>query len=186
MIAGAAVLLASAVACGSDAGTGSAQEVGFQKITPSDRIYTLDELLAAGFRKSRQYNVEGLPAAVEVWFGFWGPDPYSRKDYEVRFYASHEDAVEQGLDPADRVTGTDDLMANKDTLTWREGWREWWFRASGIFTGSDVMGKHNVAKYGDFVILGNMIMLCEGEDAQQSLERCEALIDALPESAPES
>ena len=50
---------------------------------------------------------------------------HNRKDYEVRFYASHEDAVEHGSGPADQVTGTDDLMAIKDTLTWREGWKEW-------------------------------------------------------------
>ena len=50
-------------------------------------------------------------------------------------------------------------------------------------TFSDVMGKHNAAKYGDFAIFGNMVILCEGEDSSQSLERCEALLDALHESA---
>jgi len=185
MVAGAAVILASALACGSDGDVGSGKEAGFQKVAPSDRIYTFDDFLAFGFRKSKQYDVEGLPAAVEARFGFWGPDPYSRKDYELRFYASHEDAVEHGFDPADQITGTDDIMANKDTLTWREGWQEWWFRASGIMTFGDVMGKHNVAKYGDFVIFGNMVILCEGDDSGQSLERCELLLDALDESIAE-
>ena len=174
------VVIAVAVGCGSEGG--GAEPEGFQKVAPSDRTYAFDDLLAMGFRKSKQYDVEGLPAAVEVWYGFWGPDPYSRKDYELRFYASHEDAVEHGSTPADQVTGTDDIMANKDTLAWREGWREWWFRASGILTMSDVMGKHNVAKYGDFVILGNMVVLCEGDDSKQSLDRCELLLDALAES----
>jgi len=47
------------------------------------------------------------------------------------------------------------------------------------------MGKHNVAKYGDFVIFGNMVILCEGDDSGQSLERCELLLDALDESIAE-
>ncbi|MBM3957140.1 MAG: hypothetical protein FJ313_03720 [Gemmatimonadetes bacterium] len=183
VVAGLAAVLMLALACGSEAGGSLAgAEAGFQKVAPSARTYTIDDLLAFGFRTSKEYNVEGLPGAVEAWYGFWGPDPYSRKDYEVRFYASHEDAVNVGFEPADQVTGTEDLMANKDTLEWRGGWKEWWFRASGIMTFSDVMGKHNVAKYGDFVILGNMVVLCEGEDSGQSLERCRALIDALRES----
>ena len=181
MITVTAAVVAFAAGCGSDAETGSGGEVGFQKVASSDRTYTFDDFLAFGFRKSKEYDVEGLPGAVEARYGFWGPDPYSRKDYELRFYASHEDAVEQGFEPADQVTGTDDIMANKDTLTWREGWREWWFRASGIMTFSDVMGKHNVAKYADFIILGNVVILCEGEDSAQSLERCEMLVDALHE-----
>ena len=185
VVAAAALVLVAAAACGSDTGAGSAEDVGFRKVAPSERIYTFDDFLAFGFRKSKQYDVEGLPAAVEARYGFWGPDPYSRKDYELRFYASHEDAVEYGAGPADQITGTDDIMANKDTLTWREGWQEWWFRASGIMTFGDVMGKHNVAKYGDFVIYGNVVILCEGDDSGQSLERCELLLDALHQSLEE-
>ena len=185
LVAAAAFVLVAAVACGSDAGAGSGEAAAFQKIAPSERTYTFDDFLAFGFRKSKQYDVEGLPAAVEARYGFWGPTPYSRKDYELRFYASHEDAVEYGAGPADQITGTDDIMANKDTLTWREGWQEWWFRASGIMTFGDVMGKHNVAKYGDFVIYGNVVILCEGDDSGQSLERCEALVTALHKSLGE-
>ncbi len=179
LVAGVAVVLAFAVGCGSDTGIGSGEGAGSRNVIPSDRIYTIDDLLAVGFRNSKQYDVEGLPAALDARFGFWGRDPYKRMDYEVRFYASHEDAVEFGSDPADQITGTDDLVANSDTLVWREGWKEWWFRAAAIMTFSDVMSKHNVAKYNDFVILGNMVMLCEGQDAGQSLERCEDFMDAI-------
>ena len=183
MLIGAVVVLAFSAACGS--GTDTSEDAGFQKIDPSDRTYTFDDVLATGFRKSKQYDVEGLPGAMEARFGFWGLDPYNRKDCEIRFYATHEDAVELGTEPADQITGTDDIMANKDTLEWREGWKEWWFRASGIMTFSDVMGKHNAAKYGDFAILGNMVMLCEGEDSAQSLERCELFVKAIRDAAAE-
>ena len=178
MVAGLAVVLAFAGGCGSDTGLTS----GEGNVIPSDRIYTIDDLLVVGFRNSKQYDVEGLPAAIDARFGFWGRDPYKRMDYEVRFYASHGDAVEYGSDPADQITGTDDLVANSDTLIWREGWKEWWFRAAAIMTFSDVMSKHNVAKYSEFVILGNMVMLCEGQDVAQSLERCQELMDAIHEA----
>ena len=172
----AALLLLAA--CGSEGGTGGKSDEGFQKIAPSDRSYAIDDLVSAGFRKSGQYDVEGLPNATEVWYGFWGPDPYSRKDYEARFYASHEDAVEYGADLADEVTGTDTLRANKDKLTWEGGKREWWIRTSviGIIGGA---GAGNVARYADFAVFGNIVMLCEGQDSSQSLERCEGLINAL-------
>ena len=38
-------------------------------------------------------------------------------------------------------------------------------------------------KYGDYVILGNVWMLCEGADSGQGLERCEALVDPLTAAA---
>jgi len=184
MAAGALVVPLLLIACGSDGETSSKVEEGFRKVAPSDRTYTFDDLLAFGFRKSKQYDVEGLPKATGAWHGFWGPDPYSRKDYEVRFYASHEDAVEYGTALADQVTGSDTLRANKDSLTWEAGKKEWWIRTSviGIIGGA---GAQNTARYGDFAIFGNMIVLCEGQDSSVSLEVCEGLVNALRESTAE-
>ena len=34
-------------------------------------------------------------------------------------------------------------------------------------------------KYGDFVVVGNMVMLCEGANSEEALERCEPLVDLL-------
>ena len=60
-----------------------------------DRIFTLDDLIAAGWRKSKQLDAEALPATAEVWYGF-----YNQKDIEVRVYASHKDVLERGVGPA--------------------------------------------------------------------------------------
>jgi len=181
--AGALAILLLAAACGSDEGAEGGRE-GFQKIDPSDRTYTFDDLLAAGFRKSSQYDIEGLPGATGTWYGFWGPDPYNRKEYEVRFYASHQDAVDLGAALADEVTGTDTLRANKDSLTWEGGKREWWIRTAviGIQGGA---GAQNTARYADFAIFGNIVMLCEGQDSSVSLEVCEGLVNQLRASAGE-
>jgi hypothetical protein len=61
----------------------------------TDRTYTLDDLVAAGWRKSKQYTTENVPGATEVWYGF-----YSRKDIEVRVYESAAAAASLGVGPA--------------------------------------------------------------------------------------
>ncbi|MBM3957847.1 MAG: hypothetical protein FJ313_07335 [Gemmatimonadetes bacterium] len=69
------VLLLAAACGGEDARTGR----GFQKIAPSESVYTIADFEAAGFKKLKQYDVAELPAGVGAWMGYWGPDPYSRR-----------------------------------------------------------------------------------------------------------
>jgi len=168
-------LVPLAIGCGGGSEAGKEE---FQKVADVDTVYTIDDLLEIGFRTSKHYDVEGLPGGLDAWHGFWGPDPYSRNDYEVRFYASHADAVELGTALADQVTSSDRLRANKDNLTWEAGKKEWWIRTSviGIVGGA---GAQNTARYGDFAIYGNMVMLCEGQDSSVSLEHCEGLVNEV-------
>ena len=166
--------LLAVAACGG--GSEATDEPEFQRIDPSGRVYTIDDFLAAGFKKVKQYDVAELPAGVDAWQGYWGPDPYSRKDYELRFYGSHEDAVEHGPALAGEVTG-EDAEAYRKNPTWKEGAKDRWQNA---FTGDPGSIMHGpFPKYGDFAIFGNVLMLCEGADSGQGLERCEALVDAL-------
>ncbi|GAG34657.1 unnamed protein product, partial [marine sediment metagenome] len=55
----AALCIVPAAACGPDADAGSGEEVGFQRVTPSDVTFTLDDLAATGFKQQKEYNVEG-------------------------------------------------------------------------------------------------------------------------------
>ena len=166
--------LFAVAACGG--GSEVTDEPEFQRIDRSGRVYTIDDFLAAGFKKVKQYDVAELPAGVDAWQGYWGPDPYSRKDYELRFYASHEDAVEHGPALADEVTG-EDAEAYRKNPTWKEGAKDRWQNA---FTGDPGSIMHGpFPKYGDFAIFGHVLMLCEGADSGQGLERCEALVEAL-------
>ena len=173
------IALLAVVACGG-AGDGGekAASTGFQKVTPSDTVYTIDDLLAMGFKKSKNYNVEGLPEANDAWMGFWGLDPYDRKEYELRFYASHQSAVEDGTALAAEASG-EGMKANKDTQTWLEGAKHRW--RSGGTTDISSPGSRQAPgpRYGDFAILGNLIMLCEGADSGQALDRCEDLVVAI-------
>ena len=94
-----AVLIAF-TACGSDspassgddaeirAGGGQAGLLEDRLITNTSEIYTMDDLVAIGFKKSKQFSTETLPAATDVWYGF-----FNQRDIEVRVYESHEDAL---------------------------------------------------------------------------------------------
>jgi hypothetical protein len=103
-----------AVACG--ASSGSDDATGLAKFTPSETIYALDDLLEIGFKKDKSFDVEGLTAATHAYYGFWGVDPYDRKEYEARFYPSHSDAVEFGVAFADERTGPDAVIKAGETM----------------------------------------------------------------------
>ncbi len=163
-------------ACGS-AGDTTGME-SFQRVSPASRTYSIDDFLAVGFKKSKHYDVEGLPEATDAWFGFWRPEGNQPVEYELRFYASHEDAVEHGTALAAEVTGKDAVLIS-DLVTWNEGASD---RRRMAGDPSNLPGggaERVVARYGDFAIFGDVVMLCEGTDSAQSMERCAALIDAL-------
>jgi len=146
-IAAASLLLA---ACGSDeapaptasqvegAGAPAASDEAFQTslITSPDRIYTIDDLIAAGWKKSDQLSVETLPKATEVWYGF-----FRQKDIEVRVYASHEDARQYGVEPAKATIDPDPSARGGDHGPWTP----------------------MIASYGAYAVAGNLVMLCELE-----------------------
>jgi len=182
LIATGALVLVLAVACGSGADTGLEDRAAFefQRIDPSAQVFTFDDLAATGFRTQREYNVEGLAAATGAWFGWWqsgGGDPI---DYEVRFYGSHEDAVEYGTSFAEEASGKEAIL-NSNDATWKEDVRD---RRSMV--GVEDGGASGAGpKYADYAILGNVVMLCQGLDAAQSLQRCESLARALVSVAGE-
>jgi hypothetical protein len=71
----AAATLVMLAACGSS----SDSEAGaLAKITPSETIYALDDLVTVGFKKGKTFDVEGLTGATDAYWGFRGIDPYDR------------------------------------------------------------------------------------------------------------
>ena len=168
-----AALSVAAVACGSDdGGVGKSFDGPIAKIDATDRVYTIQDLLDAGFKKSKTYDVEGLPGATEVLYGFYGVDPYDRKEYEVRFYPDHTAATGTGIDYAEEVTGPDAVIL-KDIQRWKVGLTE---RRQCSGNGGHHSGKCDLPKYFDYVIVGNMVMLCEGKDSETSLQNCADLM----------
>ena len=118
-------------------------------IVRPDRVYTIDDVVAAGWKKSKQFSTETVPHSTDIWYGF-----FNRKDIEVRVYASHEDALEHGVAPADEAVARVGAQ--------RGGW--------------DLLdaGGASIAKYQAYAIVGNLLMLCETE-----LAICESLIEQM-------
>jgi len=175
------ILVCTFVACGQPL-----VEITIEKITPVDTIFTYDTLTPVGFKKAKKFKVEGLTKANSAYYGFFKEDP--EVDYEVRFYDSHQDAVEFGTSFAEERTG-EDAVLKKDKATWKEGVKEA-RSCAGNPHGSNVGAKggqlvaHDIqscmyVKYADYVIYGNMILLCAGWDSEGSIRNCQTLIHKL-------
>lgn len=140
--------------------------------------YSVDDIESlTNFKLSKRYDVEGLESADSAVYGFFGPDPYDRQEYEARFYPDHSTAITAGVDFANEATGPDAVLASS-TQRWDEGLIQ--RRACAANTrGSHHSGRCNIAKYGDYVVAGNLVLLCQGKDSETALQNCEALHAAL-------
>lgn len=169
-----AMLSAAAVACGSDdGGVGSSSGGVIAKIDPTGRIYSVDDIKShPEFKFNQSYDVEGLDGAIAAIYGFYGQDIYNRSDYELRFYPDHATAIGVGVDFADEATGEDAVLL-KDIQRWDEGITE---RRQCAGNGGHHSGKCDNPKYFDYVVVGNMIVMCQGKDSAESLQACANLM----------
>jgi len=69
-------------------------------IVRPDSVYSIDDLAAVGYKKSKEFSTDTVPHATAVWYGF-----FNQRDIEVRVYGSHEDAKEHGIGPAEEAIG---------------------------------------------------------------------------------
>ena len=140
--------------------------------------YSVDDFeTLTNFKLNKTYDIEGLDSADNAIYGFFGPDPYDRQEYEARFYPDHSTAITIGVDFANEATGPDAVLASA-TQRWDEGLTQ--RRACAANTrGSHHSGRCNIAKYGDYVVAGNLVLLCQGRDSETALENCQALYAAL-------
>lgn len=173
LLAGIGLLALVAMACGSG-GAGSA--AAFTQVSDSGVIYTLDDLMAIGFKLSRTYPLDGLPGASDAVFGFWRIPKGDPVDYEVRFYKNHEDAVLLGKAIAEEGSG-DDAILDDTEATYPHGAKD--RRVVVGFGGGGGQSSGIGPKYGDYAIFDNLVVLCGGGTSGQSLERCRLLADAF-------
>ena len=183
VIALAFVALGPAIACGSD----DSDEAAIPRIYDPGKNLTIKDLQAVGFKKSKTYDVEGLVGANNAYYGFWGPDPYDRKDYEVRFFPSHSDAIELGTAQADERSGEDAIL-DKELMSWPEGVKD--ARECKGDKGSGPVS-HGVQsckspKYWDYSIYANMILLCSGGDIETARILCNDLLETIEPKTSEN
>ena len=136
------------------------------------KIFTKDSFNELEFKFSKEYDVSELPDAVEAHYGFW-----KRREFEIRFYPSNEIAKSSGTFYAEEATGEDAIIKKSDA-TWKEGIKD--RMTSGAFGN-----KKNTPKYLDYVIFGNMIVLCPIEissseiGASDPMENCRNMLSKL-------
>lgn len=141
------------------------------------QISTSDIESLTGFKMSKSYDVEGLQGATHAIYGFFGPDPYSRREIEIRFYPDHATALDDGVDFAEESTGPNATLSSS-AQRWDEGISQ--RRACRANArGSHHTGRCNAAKYGDYIVFGNIIALCEGADSKIALRNCNEFAKAL-------
>ena len=105
-------------------------------ITQPERVYSVEDFLAVGWKESDQLDTKTLTNAIDAWYGF-----YKQKDIELRFYNTHEAAIADGVGPAEETI-------KKDT---------------GGRIGAHTVWTPNIALYGAYAVAGNVVMMCELE-----------------------
>ena len=164
------VVVAIAIFGSSCSSGDSSGEDTFSQINADQTIRNLSSFEKAPFKLSKEYDVSALPAAKAAYKGFFTPPDSKPIQYEIRIYPDHMSAVEKGTEYAEEVTGEDALLRSVD-VSWEEGTND--RRGGGAARGS------LTPLYGDYAIIGNVIMLCQGRNSTQSLNRCEALLLAI-------
>ena len=157
------------------------EEVVFDQVVDDGKLYTSKDFFDAGFKEYKEYNVSKLTGAIEAWCGFWGPDEDSVKYYELRFYPDHSTAVSDGTSFAEDATGEEAKLRRQDTM-WRVGLSDR-KRSSSALDSHPIQRAQalevRLAKYADYMIFNNVIMLCMGEDSNEAFQLCNDLIDIL-------
>ena len=103
----------------------------------------------AGWKKSKEFSTETVPASNAIWYGF-----YKSQDVEIRFYASHADALGPGVDSANSAVNR---VSNAN------------------LEGSAIFASGQRTQYADFMVAGNTVILC-----QSLIEVCEELVENIP------
>ncbi len=153
-----------------------------EKISNSGIILSDKEFINSGFKVNKNYDVTELPNAISALYGWKSIDGEGSKDFEIRIYKSHEDAINYGTVYADEATGEDAIIRKRDA-SWKEGIKD----RRTISTPTDggsigaAIGSNSSPKYGDYIIYENLIILCEGHKSKESMERCSLLIQSLSE-----
>ena len=178
------------ISCGGEGTESSdAGDFNFERIEDTGKIYTFDDFKSIGYKKGRQAKSDKLlPGMTEAYWGFWKVPQadWSGKDmidYELRFYASHSDAVSMGEVPADSRSGANDgpspgKVRSKppDEAVWKELLKE---ARECQGEGGHHTGACIVPKYGDFKIFNNVVILAQGTNAEEAQKHINLIIIGL-------
>ena len=145
--------------------------VVYEKIIEPNFNIDVENIALKGFKLGKNYDVEVLPKAEIVRSAI-----FNKKDLEIRKYLSQADALEFGEIYAKSVTGNNAVVSGNDVM-WKEGAKD--RRKCVPRAGTSESGCDQKARYGDYIIMGNMIILCEGLSSEESMVLCHNFKDSL-------
>lgn len=165
-------------ACSSETGTANSKNAALEKITNESGIYSIEDFINTGFKVVKEYDVSELEDSTGAWFGFWKNDSTKSivLDYEIRTYPSQQLALDKGVKYVEEVIGEDAILG-KSLSSWGEGIQDRRTRSGRGMSGSESNTVR--AKYLDYIVFGNTMILCEGLDLTDARQNCAALIHAL-------
>ena len=144
-----------------------------EKISNPNVNLELEDITSLGFKKNKTYKVKDLPEAKSAYYGFLKiPKTKESIDYELRFYENQQKALSIGVEWVEERIGKDARTCGGD---------------SGHGKGYSLVvasSTCNLAKYFDYFVYGNMIILCQGKDIEQSVNNCRFILSKL-ENTPQ-
>ena len=149
--------------CGeTDTGESNTNEDGLvtSRVINNDIVHTITDFEDAGLKKPKSIQADAVdkktgepitPNAKEIHVGFF-KSTMGPKDIELRIYSSHQEALDFGVNPAEKTIN------------------------AAVEAGGAVKGAGTFAKssYGAYIVSGNAIMLC-----QVQIEVCDELAEGL-------
>ena len=149
--------------CGeTDTGESNTNEDGIvtSRVINNDIVHTITDFEDAGLKKPKSIQADAVdkktgepitPNAKEIHVGFF-KSTMGPKDIELRIYSSHQEALDFGVNPAEKTINAA-------------------VEAGGAGKGAGTFAK---SSYGAYIVSGNAIMLC-----QVQIEVCDELAEGL-------
>tara|TARA_B100000579_G_scaffold182317_1_gene148543 strand:+ start:2176 stop:2703 length:528 start_codon:yes stop_codon:yes gene_type:complete len=154
--------------------TSNNEPIVYEKIIDSSFTVEIENINISGFKLGKNYDVTDLTNALSVRSAI-----FNKKDIEIRKYSSQKDAIEFGEKFAKSVTGNDAIVSGDEVL-WKEGAKD--RRKCVPRAGTSESGCDQKARYGDYIILGDMIILCEGLSSEEAMSLCYEFKESLIEN----
>mgnify|MGYP003317006929 CR=1 FL=1 len=190
------------LSCGSGSETivDNTEQAVFEKIEDHSELLSIENFKTIGFKPIRTVKKDKLmEGMVNAYYGFrkvpikdWaGKDIV---DYELRFFESHQEAITMGEKSADLRTGKNAQLRKNDskdpnsTHPIAADWSELLKDArecQGNIVGSHHAGLCMSPRYAEYKIFGNVIILGQGGNLEESHEHISFIVDALKGTSSE-
>ena len=148
------------------------EDTEIKKILNSNSTFTIEDFKKIVFKINKEYDITDLDESTGAWFGFWKNNLNKPIDYELRFYNSQQTAIDKGISFTEEVIG-ENAVLKKSTSSWKEGIQDRRSRNNSSMSGSEANSVR--AKYLDYFINGNVIILCSGLDLNYATQNCSEL-----------